>query len=119
MLSWMNLPSLTGPVLDTPHARDFLRVQGAPGTYKLALTFRGYRPVEADAGHGPDLVLEAEQPGQSGDQLQFRSTAIGFEDVLRLIVRNPGNQSLSVSNLVFVSGDIGDFSVRWLDARGA
>ena len=68
------LDPLAAPVLGTPHARDFLRVQGPPGSYQLALTFRSYRPIEADAGHGPDLALETEQPGQSMDRLQFRPT---------------------------------------------
>lgn len=31
--------------LATPHARDFLRVKAAPGSYRLSLNFRAYRPA--------------------------------------------------------------------------
>lgn len=113
------LDPLTGPVLDTPHARDFLRVQGSPGTYDLALTFRTYKPIETDAGHGPDLALATEQPDQSVDRLWFHPAGVGFEDTLRLLVWNQGNGALVVSNLTFVSGHAGDFSARWLDADGS
>ncbi len=33
--------------LITPHARDFLRVEGAPGEYHLSLKFRKYQPVNS------------------------------------------------------------------------
>jgi len=34
-----------GPVkLSTPHARDFIRVEGSPGNYKLSLEFTKYLP---------------------------------------------------------------------------
>ncbi len=113
------LNPLTGPVLDTPHARDFLRVQGPPGSYSIGLTFRQYRPSEADGGHGPDLGLETESPEQSPDRLWFRPTGVGFEDLIRLVVRNRGNQILVVSNLAFASGQQRDFSARWVSANGA
>jgi poly-gamma-glutamate capsule biosynthesis protein CapA/YwtB (metallophosphatase superfamily) len=120
LVSWEEtLDPLTGPALDTPHARDFLRVQGLEGTYQLALTFRKYRPTEADAGHGPDLALETEQPDQSVDRLWFRPTSVGFEDVLRLAVHNRGDQALVVSNLAVLTGDRADFLPRWLTASGS
>ena len=119
VVSWEEaLDPLTGPVLDTPHTRDFLRVEGPPGTYRLALTLRSYRPAEADVSHGPRLALETEQADQSVDRLWFRPTSVGFEDVLRLVVWNRGDQPLVVSNLTFDSGDTSDFLARWLTARG-
>jgi len=113
------LDPMTGPVVDTPHARDFLRVQGPSGTYQLALTFRRYRPIEADAGHGPHLKLETEQPDQSADRLWLRPTGVGFDHQLRLALRNQGDQSLVVSNLTFTSGHDSDFSAQWLDSNGS
>jgi hypothetical protein len=102
------LDPLLGPVLDTPHARDFLRVEGSAGSYELALTFRTYRPMETDAGHGPHLVIETEQADQSADRLWFRSTAIGFDDVLRLIIRNGGNQTFRRNGSILLD-------LRWVD----
>lgn len=34
-----------GSLLKTPHAREFLRITGRPGTHHLVLTFRSYRPA--------------------------------------------------------------------------
>jgi hypothetical protein len=87
--------------------------------WELALTFRHYRPTEADRGHGPDLELEAELPGQSATEMRFWTTAVGFDDVSRLIVRNRGNESLVLSNLTVLSGDTGFFGARWLGADGS
>jgi len=120
IVSWEEvLDPLGGPVLDTPHARDFLRVQGPIGEYELALTFRSYRPSEADAGHGPGLALETEQADQSVDRLGFPPTSVGLDSALRLVARNRGDQSLVVSNLTFVSGNSTDFLARWLPADGS
>jgi poly-gamma-glutamate capsule biosynthesis protein CapA/YwtB (metallophosphatase superfamily) len=113
------LDPLTGPVLNSPHARDFLRLQGSSGTYHLALTFRRYRPVEADAAHGPDLTLETERPDQSPDRVWFRPTSVGSDDTLRLVVRNRGDQPLIVSGLAFSGGHATDFSARWLAQNNA
>lgn len=33
--------------LVTPHARDFLRIEGTPGDYQLSLTFRQYQPTNS------------------------------------------------------------------------
>jgi hypothetical protein len=38
-----------GGIFAAPHPRDFIRVNGAPGVYPLALTFRSFRP--AAGGH--------------------------------------------------------------------
>jgi hypothetical protein len=35
-----------GAPLDTPHARDFLRVEGVPGEVNLELVFQSYQPVK-------------------------------------------------------------------------
>jgi poly-gamma-glutamate capsule biosynthesis protein CapA/YwtB (metallophosphatase superfamily) len=115
------LDPLDGPVLDTPHARDFLRVEGRPetGTFRLALTFRSYRPIEVDGGHGPDLALETEQLDQSVDHLCFRPTGVAFDDVLRLIVRNRGNEPLVLRNLTVAGGQQADFLARWLNPDGS
>jgi hypothetical protein len=120
MVNWEEtLDPLTGPVLATPHARDFLRVQGPAGTYRLALTFRSYRPTEADVGHGPHCVLETECPDQSADRLWFRPTSVGFEDRAQLRVRNLGNENLVVSNLSLLGSHATDFLARWVTANGS
>ena len=51
IINWEDSFSSGVPVnLPTPHARDFIRVKATPGVYKLALTFRTYRPKVADTG---------------------------------------------------------------------
>jgi poly-gamma-glutamate capsule biosynthesis protein CapA/YwtB (metallophosphatase superfamily) len=120
IINWEEvLDSLPGAVLDAPHARDFLRVQGPAGTYRVALTFRSYRPIEVDAGHGPDLALETERPDQSVNRPWFKPTAVGFEDALRLVLWNRGNQPLVAGDLVFTNGNQTDFSARWLAMNGS
>jgi hypothetical protein len=110
------LNPVTGPVIETPHARDFLRVTGPEGQHTLTLTFRQYRPSEADAGHGPDLVLESEVPEQTADSLSFRPTACGFSDVAKIRMFNRGNQFLAVSNLVLTGSGRQHYSARFLSA---
>ncbi|MBW2257557.1 MAG: CapA family protein, partial [Deltaproteobacteria bacterium] len=45
MISWEETLDLAGgAALQTPHVRDFLRVEAAPGSYTLDLTLRRYRP---------------------------------------------------------------------------
>jgi hypothetical protein len=46
VVSWEETVSLSdGAVLSTPHARDFLRISGTPGTHQLILKFRSFRPA--------------------------------------------------------------------------
>lgn len=112
------LDPLTSPVLSTPHARDFLRVEGPQGSHALALSFRRYAPIESDAGHGPDLFIETEQPEQSPDQLWFPPTSVGFESAQRVILRNLGDTSLVVSNLHVANGAGASFAAHWLEPSG-
>lgn len=45
IISWEDEVNLTnGAILKTPHARDFLRITGPPGTHQLTLTFQSYSP---------------------------------------------------------------------------
>jgi hypothetical protein len=46
VVSWEEVLDLEGgETLPTPHQRDFLRIEGSPGTTSLTLTFRSYRRV--------------------------------------------------------------------------
>ena len=43
VINWEETVSLSeGATLSTPHARDFLRISGSPGTHGLTLTFRTF-----------------------------------------------------------------------------
>ena len=45
IISWEDEVNLTtGAILKTPHARDFIRITGPPGTHQLTLTFQSYIP---------------------------------------------------------------------------
>lgn len=45
VISWEEEVNLTsGAILNTPHARDFLRITGQPGNHKITLTFQEYTP---------------------------------------------------------------------------
>jgi poly-gamma-glutamate capsule biosynthesis protein CapA/YwtB (metallophosphatase superfamily) len=46
IISWEEtVNSSKGATLRTPHARDFLRVTGTPGTHQVTLAFESYTPV--------------------------------------------------------------------------
>lgn len=46
LISWEEIINVTGnDELRTPHARDFLRINGTPGTHQMTLRFESYTPV--------------------------------------------------------------------------
>lgn len=53
IISWEEtVNSSRGATLRTPHARDFLRINGTPGTHQLTLTFESYSPLFGESSTG-------------------------------------------------------------------
>jgi len=120
IINWEeNLNPMCKPILKTPHERNFLRVEGEPGVYKLGLTFRSYRPIQADCGHGPHFSFETMSLDQSTEKIVFKPTAVGLSDTQCIVIHNRGNQVLIISNPVIYPPEANMFRIRWLTMQGS